>query len=116
MSEEEKLSHLSLINIEQQEERKIELDELITDFAKKKSIFRGIPLPLIRKGALRIFYGENNVGTVGRQRDAKIKNVIKFSSINIRGSIDFRPPTCVFWELRNNSEKGFRMNSMNEHE
>ncbi|GFU36391.1 hypothetical protein TNCV_2002961 [Trichonephila clavipes] len=83
---------------------------------KDLAIFRGIPLPLIRKGALRIFYGENNVGTVGRQRDAKIKNVIKFSSINIRGSIDFRPPTCVVWELRNNSEKGFRMNFMNEHE
>ncbi|GFV30557.1 uncharacterized protein TNCV_41821 [Trichonephila clavipes] len=32
---EERLSYLSLINIEQQETRKIELDELITDFAKK---------------------------------------------------------------------------------
>ncbi|GFV66284.1 uncharacterized protein TNCV_2736981 [Trichonephila clavipes] len=33
---EERLSYLSLISIEQQEARKIELDELITDFAMKK--------------------------------------------------------------------------------
>ncbi|GFU26469.1 hypothetical protein TNCV_4287091 [Trichonephila clavipes] len=35
MMSEERLSYLSLISIEQQEARKIELDELITDFAKK---------------------------------------------------------------------------------
>ncbi|GFX14148.1 hypothetical protein TNCV_1766421 [Trichonephila clavipes] len=34
---EEMLSYLSLISIEQQEARKIELDELITDFAKKNN-------------------------------------------------------------------------------
>ncbi|GFU43779.1 dimer_Tnp_hAT domain-containing protein [Trichonephila clavipes] len=33
---EERLSYLSLISIEQKEARKIELDELITDFAKQK--------------------------------------------------------------------------------
>ncbi|GFY58046.1 hypothetical protein TNIN_482721 [Trichonephila inaurata madagascariensis] len=33
--EKERLSYLSLISIEVQEARKIELDELITDFAKK---------------------------------------------------------------------------------
>ncbi|GFT33954.1 uncharacterized protein TNCV_4384211 [Trichonephila clavipes] len=35
---EERLSYLSLISIEQQEARKIELDELITDFAKKNNL------------------------------------------------------------------------------
>ncbi|GFX05380.1 hypothetical protein TNCV_1645801 [Trichonephila clavipes] len=35
---EERLSYLSLISIEQQEARKIELDELITDFAKKNRV------------------------------------------------------------------------------
>ncbi|GFV85266.1 hypothetical protein TNCV_928971 [Trichonephila clavipes] len=34
---EERLSYLSVISIEQQEARKIELDELITDFAKKNN-------------------------------------------------------------------------------
>ncbi|GFX62574.1 hypothetical protein TNCV_4867371 [Trichonephila clavipes] len=45
---EERLSYLSLISIEQQETRKIELDELITDFAKKnvrrQSLFRDLLL------------------------------------------------------------------------
>ncbi|KAK9512134.1 hypothetical protein O3M35_000626 [Rhynocoris fuscipes] len=33
---EERLSNLSLISIEQEQARKLELDELINDFAKKK--------------------------------------------------------------------------------
>ncbi|GFW75733.1 uncharacterized protein TNCV_4429161 [Trichonephila clavipes] len=36
---EERLSYLSLISIEQQEARKIELYELITDFAKKNELW-----------------------------------------------------------------------------
>ncbi|GFX84430.1 uncharacterized protein TNCV_1602231 [Trichonephila clavipes] len=40
---EERLSYLSLISIEQQEARKIELDELITDFAKKNTEDNDLP-------------------------------------------------------------------------
>ncbi|GFY18508.1 hypothetical protein TNCV_2397351 [Trichonephila clavipes] len=50
---EERLSYLSLISIEQQEARKIELHELITDFAKKNDRLNTVDkLPLRAAGGL----------------------------------------------------------------